>query len=151
MYKSIGFLSFTFLLTLGSFAFAQSPTDTLNAKQKDILKMLKASGGSEGTEVVLDQMFDSFKQFYSSVPDNWWEEMKNGFDVKELQFLVIPIYDKHFTHEEVKALIAFYESPIGRKFALTLPKITQEAYVIGQAYGKRVAEEVMNKLKEDGY
>lgn len=39
---------------------------------------------------------------------------------------VIAIYDKHFTHKEIKELIKFYKSPIGQKTLEKTQIITQE-------------------------
>jgi len=34
------------------------------------------------------------------------------------------LYDKYFTNEEIKGLIAFYESPIGKKTIQVLPALS---------------------------
>lgn len=39
----------------------------------------------------------------------------------------IPIYQKHFTKNDVDALVAFYETPTGQKLLKELPQITAEA------------------------
>ena len=38
---------------------------------------------------------------------------------------VVPIYDKYFTGEELKRLIAFYQSPLGRKVIAAMPLLLQ--------------------------
>ena len=48
--------------------------------------------------------------------------------------LIIPVYAKHFSTDELDALIAFYESPVGAKTVSVMPQITREAMQIGQAW-----------------
>ena len=37
--------------------------------------------------------------------------------------LLVPIYDKHWTDEDVKGLILFYETPLGQKMITVLPQV----------------------------
>ena len=62
---------------------------------------------------------------------------KEVFDVEvaELNKQLIPIYKKHFTQEDVKAIIAFYETPAGKKLAEQTPQITVESMQFTQTWG----------------
>jgi uncharacterized protein len=44
-----------------------------------------------------------------------------------MEELYYPLYDKHFTEAELKDLVAFHKSPIGRKFTQVTPQLMQEA------------------------
>ncbi|KHE14971.1 hypothetical protein OI71_11645 [Aeromonas hydrophila] len=50
---------------------------------------------------------------------------------------VAAIYRKHFTEAELKALIAFYQSPVGKKSLDTMPAIFQESSLVGQSLAER--------------
>ncbi|WP_323973541.1 DUF2059 domain-containing protein [Aeromonas hydrophila] len=50
---------------------------------------------------------------------------------------VAAIYRKHFTEAELKQLIAFYQSPIGKKSLDTMPAIFQESSLVGQSLAER--------------
>ena len=65
----------------------------------------------------------------------------------ELIDLIVPVYDRNLTHDDVKELIRFYQSPTGRKFVSVLPKITQESMVVGEKWGRELAMKVMAKLQ----
>ena len=65
--------------------------------------------------------------------------------------LVIPIYAKHFSHDEIKQLIAFYQSPIGKRLIEEQPAIAQEAMQVGQAWGQQIGQRIAQKLKDAGY
>src|SRR6266568_3956440 len=95
-------------------------------KQKDIRKLLKITGSGELGTQVMSQMVGSMKKAMPQVPEKFW-----GDFLKEVR-----------TDE----LIRFYESPTGKKFVSVLPKITQESMVVGEKWGRELAERVIKKL-----
>ena len=60
---------------------------------------------------------------------------------------LVAIYDKHFTHAEVKELLAFNQTPIGRKTLQVLPTIMSESLAAGQAWGQSLAPEVHQRIE----
>ena len=64
---------------------------------------------------------------------------------------MVPIYDKYYTEEEINQIIAFYNSPVGKKMISTMPLVMQESMAAGQAWGKQLAAKVAQELKENGY
>ncbi|WP_244142171.1 DUF2059 domain-containing protein [aff. Roholtiella sp. LEGE 12411] len=64
---------------------------------------------------------------------------------------LIPVYAKYFTNEDIKQMIAFYETPLGKKTISVLPQISQESAEIGQKYGIAAAKRALQKLEEEGY
>jgi hypothetical protein len=45
---------------------------------------------------------------------------------------MIGLYEKHFTPDEIKAMLAFYQTPVGRKTVQLMPEIMGEATAFGQ-------------------
>jgi hypothetical protein len=64
--------------------------------------------------------------------------------------MVVPIYDKHLSAEDVKGLIAFYESPLGQRTIEALPAIAREAYDAGAQRGREAGLRVMTRLATEG-
>ena len=59
------------------------------------------------------------------------------------------IYDKHFTHEEIKELIAFYGSPTGQKLLEETPALTKELMeIMVSKYLPEFQEKLSRKLNE---
>ncbi len=52
-----------------------------------------------------------------------------------------PIYANNFTNDELRELIAFYDSPIGRKLVEKQPILSQQGAALGQAWGQRIGQE----------
>ncbi len=59
-----------------------------------------------------------------------------------------PIYKKHFDVTDIDAMIAFYETPTGRKAIRKLPALMQESMMIGQAWGMEIGKLAMRRIKE---
>ena len=57
-----------------------------------------------------------------------------------------PVYDKYFTHQEIKELMAFYETPSGKKAILVLPTVINEAMGIGQGWGQALGPEIERRV-----
>lgn len=120
-------------------------------KAKDIRKLMDLSGAGINGVQVMETMLIQFKQSVPGVPDEFWEGVKKEVSVEALVELIVPVYEKHFTHQEVKQLIAFYETPVGKKLSATLPVVTQEAMEAGGKWGEEIAEKVLNDLRKKGY
>lgn len=133
-----------------TFSFSQEN----NSYKSSLTKLIQVSGSEAAYKGALDQMVSMFKQQQSNVPKEFWDEFtievnKNAID--QLVNLVLPIYQKHLTEADLLGVIAFYETPAGKKFAEKTPLITQESMLAGQEWGKQIGQKVVDRLKEKGY
>jgi hypothetical protein len=140
---------FLFAIALCTASAQQSAADS--AKKQDILTLLRLSGSAELGIQALDQMLTSFEEVFPEVPMEFWNDFRNEASASTLLDMMIPIYDKYYTHEDIRELIKFYESPVGRKMTETMPLILQESMEAGQEWGRDLGEKVMQRLKEKGY
>ena len=104
----------------------------------DIIKMQQVNGSAGSINAMYPQIVAQLKSVKPGVTDEQWAAVKKEvFDVEvaELSKQLIPIYKKHFTQEDVKAIIAFYESPVGKKLAEQTPLITVESMQLTQTWG----------------
>ena len=65
---------------------------------------------------------------------------------QSLVALVIPIYDRHFSDEDLKGLIAFYESPLGKKAVAVLPQVVAESQEAGGQWGQELSRKCMEEV-----
>ena len=101
----------------------------------DIVKMQQLNGSADA---MFSQIVMQFKSVKPGVTDEQWAAVKKDVydvEVAELNKQLIPVYKKHFTQEEVLAIIAFYESPTGKKLAEKTPLIAGESMQSAQAWG----------------
>jgi hypothetical protein len=82
---------------------------------------------------------------------DFWDEFNKEVNAATLIDLVLPIYDKYFTDDDIVQLIAFYQSPVGKKVVEKLPVIMQESMQVGSEWGKQLSEKILERLKQKGY
>ena len=122
-----------------------------NTKIQDIHKMLVLSGSGKNAIQVMRQMLRYQQEANPEVPKEFWEEFMNEVDPNELIELIAPIYARYFSHEDVKAMIRFYESPVGKKLVSVQPLITRDSMSAGQQWGMAIGRKIARKLQEKGY
>jgi hypothetical protein len=124
-----------------------APADDTAAKRQDIRKLLEVTGSAKLGQQVLAQMVQTFKSSNPKVPEEFWDQVMKEFDSGTMIDLVVPVYEKHLTHEDVKGMLAFYESPLGQKLIAVTPAITQESMQAGQQWGLEIARRIQQRLE----
>jgi hypothetical protein len=81
--------------------------------------------------------------------DAFVADYQKKFNADEVTGQLAGIYDKHFTADEIKGLLQFYGSPLGRKFAVEMPKINSEIESANHAVSTRVASDVLRGLPNE--
>lgn len=111
--------------------------------------------GSEAVyKAVIDQMIVTLKTQKPGVPESVWNEFGEMFTKaasEDILDMLFPIYQKNLTEDDLKATIAFYETPAGQKLALKTPLIARESMQAGQEWGMKIGQKFVDKLKEKGY
>jgi hypothetical protein len=134
-------------------------------KRANIEALLKDTGMlgnmSRMIDLLIPQIIGSLKKQNQEIPDAVWdeftglcaEEMKRS--LPELEDPVIAIYDANFSADEIKQLVAFYQSPVGRKIVIQLPQLMQQSVAMGQSWGQqaeaRAVERIRAAAKQKGY
>ena len=113
--------------------------------------LIELSGGADMGVMVFENMMMSFRDTFPDVPGEFWDGMVDVVETDDLMDILVPIYRKHFTAEDVAGLIRFYESPLGRKLIETQPDMVQESMSAGETWGERIAQEVVDRMIADGY
>jgi len=126
------------------------------AKEHDIRQLLNDMGAGKLGAQMMDQMFGAMRtSMKQEVPEKVWDELiaetKVEFSPEKLIELVVPIYDKHYTHDEIRQLISFYESPLGRKVTSVTPLLAQESFDTGVAHARIVLQRFNERLRSKGY
>lgn len=113
-------------------------------------ELLRVTGAGELGIRMMNQMIDVQRQTLPDVPDKFWHDFMAEVDPDDLNRLVVPVYARHFTVEEMESMIAFYRTPTGQKLISKLPVITEESMAVGRRWGMELGLRIARKLKEDG-
>ena len=142
-------ISALFLLTF-ALSFGQ-----VDAEYKVTLKkMFEVSGSEETYKTVIKQMVSMFRTQFSQVSEEIWNDLEEEFlqtSLDDLVDMLVPVYSRHLTIDDLQKIIEFYYTPAGKKYAEKTPLITQESMEIGQQWGMKIGQDFQNRIKEKGY
>jgi Spy/CpxP family protein refolding chaperone len=126
------------------------------AKEKDIRRLLEMTGAKQRMSLTIDGMEKSVRPLMerSLPPGDYRDKLIEAFfarfhsklDLEQQLDLAVPLYDKAFSDEEIKGLIAFYETPLGRKLASTSPQLTSEMMEAGRKWGEQLGRTTMAEV-----
>lgn len=120
-------------------------------KEKSIRTLLALTGSAKLGQQVMDQIIETFRRGSTNAPPAFWDEMRRKLKADEMVDMIVPIYARYYSKQELDQLITFYRSPIGRKVAATLPMIVRESMAVGQQWGRAKAQEVIAEMKKRNY
>jgi hypothetical protein len=90
------------------------------------------------------------KKVSPDVPPRFWDELLKEVDSNKFAELLVPIYASLFTDEELSGLIAFYETPLGKKLIASTPQIISASRDAGAKYGEELAQKVITRMRAEG-
>jgi hypothetical protein len=128
-------------------------------KEADIRQLMDVTGANDLGQQLMTAGIAQFRASVTeSQPDNpratqfadaFALRFQKHFDPHSLTETVIPIYDKHLSSEDLKQLLAYYQSPFGKRMLKVLPEVAHESQVAGFQLGQKAAQETMEELKVD--
>jgi len=140
----------------GSASPGQSKIDP--AKEADIHRLVDLAGTKTAMTQIIDGMEKNMRPWVtSSLPEGEYREklvdlfLEKFHDhlIAEIPRLVdsaVPLYDKYFSHEDIKGLIRFYETPLGQKALSALPKLSMEIQGEGMKLGEKLGRQSMMEV-----
>jgi len=144
-------LFFTMLILISSQSIAQESILEQKALEDDIRELLIVSNAAKLGDQMLDQIFNAYEKMIPNVPPELWQKARSEMRAEEFTELVIPIYAKHFDRKDIKGIITFYKSPIGKKLIDNQGAMMKESMAIGLEWGKEVSRKIESDLKSKGY
>ena len=117
-------------------------------KRQEIEKLLTVTGMTNLMDQMKGQMINSLRSTMPNVPADFWTKFEAKMDSGQLISKLIPVYDKYYTLEDLRAVNAFYQSPTGQKLLSTLPSVMQEGMQIGQKWGQEIAQAAAKEAEE---
>ncbi|PLK43845.1 DUF2059 domain-containing protein [Emticicia sp. TH156] len=138
------------LILLFLFVSFASLAQNNEAKIKDIKHFLVVSGAINAVKVTIENMVNSMKNSATNnnLPEGFLDEFKKEINYQEFVELYIPIYDKHFSHQEIRDMIIFYETPTGKKLVEKTPMLLTESMNAGREWGQKMGIKVYEKMQK---
>ncbi len=140
-----------FILCLSTAFFAELKAQ--ETPEEKVERMLELTGSKQQFDMVITQMIDLQRDGYGSIlGDDFFNEFEKrakdeGF--AEISKGLTPVYLKHFSAQEIDALIKFYESDIGKSLVEKTPMIMKESMAIGAEWGRKIGEEIVGTIRAE--
>ena len=139
-----------FLLSLGAWpaAIAQQANEIDPAFRADIVRMLELTVSDQMAETVFQQVKATLQPLMPEAGDEFWDQMKAEIDTSALNSRLAPVYARHLTHEDVQGVVAFYESPAGRRYLAAYPQIFTESMQVASQWSQEVYQRVERRIEQ---
>lgn len=135
------FLSAICFLAINSAVAADASSESIRAL------MNKIGAGEIGVQVA-NQMLPPLKKAIPEAPEEFWQDVMKEIQPDALIDLVIPIYQKYLSQEDIDNLSAFYDTETGKKFIRVQPAIMNESMQLGREWGREIATKIIESYKE---
>jgi hypothetical protein len=142
------------LLILATPLLAQQ-NSTQSEKTANIDRLLKLVNVEKLQQSMMEQLMGLMKQSFDpqSLENESNRKILSRFsdllkeEMLKIDFTAInrEFYDKYFSNDEILGLIAFYESPIGKKTLQILPALQTEATNRGAEFGQQAALKALDR------
>jgi uncharacterized protein len=115
--------------------------DSLQVTLDAVKKQMRNSAEDQFREKILDPSPEQLKSLQAIV-DETFGDLSADDMIKD----VVPVYQKHLTRSDVRALVAFYSSPAGQKILREQPAMIRESMQAAGASQQKKMEKVLAKL-----
>lgn len=117
---------------------------------QDAMRYFELNGTEQQYNAAIDQMFDLLKRQYTdkNVPEATWKELKGikPAALNNIKSLLVSAYRGNFSHEDMKELIAFYESETGQQFVTDRTKLSNDQQnELSAFYDSQVGQKVQHQ------
>ncbi|NJB72680.1 hypothetical protein GGR42_003171 [Saonia flava] len=116
---------------------------------ENVAQYLESNGTKEQYEYAYDELLKMLKTQYPKTEENkkGWDFLEENKEksVSDMLTVLVPIYTSHFTKDEVKTMLNFYQSAAGKQLVLDRSKMTESQKSAFTTYnstelGKKIAE-----------
>ncbi|MBW2416679.1 MAG: DUF2059 domain-containing protein [Deltaproteobacteria bacterium] len=150
------------VLVLSGGAAGGTVTPEYRAVATELMELTGAAELSEQIGAAVTAQFSmALRQTYPDISPRAYEiveetvrEMLRQGMATELADEAVNVYARYFTEQDLRELLEFYRSPVGRKVIENMPAVMAESMQVGQRWAERISpklqEELQKRLKAAG-
>ena len=131
--------------------------DLTPEKKADIQKLMEVTGaqalGQQMSDQIMLQIANSIRARNPRVPQRTLDIVREEVsaiikdNLPAFTEMVMPAYHKHFTHDDIKALLQFYSTDLGQRLIRTTPGLMMDSMRAGGEWAKSLQPELERRLK----
>jgi hypothetical protein len=118
--------------------------------EAQVRKLLETIGVGKMLSQMNTQMAGVMRQSLPCVPAGYWQGFVDASATDQLIGTMVPVYQKHFTAEDIEGLQKFYASPLGQKVITEMPVTLAEGTQAGRQWGQQRGAQMIAALKQKG-
>jgi hypothetical protein len=113
------------------------------AFKKDVMKLVELSGSTGSMKAAKDQIL-------KMIPQDKQAAFSKDFDaaMPSLYEKMTKIYMEVYTKEDIKGILAFYETPVGKKMATKSGLLVEKCMTAGQEWAAETVQGMMMKYMQ---
>ncbi len=155
-YRSIRLAGIAAMLALaGTVAHAQQPSAAAMATAKEIVNVTGSTtlfnplipGVIEQAKVLFLQQNPALSKDLNEISTKLRNDLMPRFE--ELVNEVARNYATRFNEQELKELLAFYKSPVGRKLIVEQPQVVDGSMKFAQTWANALSDQVIAKMRDE--
>jgi hypothetical protein len=120
------------------------------ASEEQVRQLMDVVGVGKMLAQMNAQAVTTLQQSMPCVSPDFWQ---NYMDASQTQLFIgrlVPVYQHHFTADELDGLLKFYRSPLGQKVINEMPTTMAEANQAGQQWSHERSAQMISELKQMG-
>lgn len=121
----------------------------MSDKIENIKELLKLNGGVNSFHDSAITIIDAIKHLVPNFDQEKFTIEDLNSIISGIEDQVIPIYDKHFTNEEILGIIEFFKTDVGNSYLHKMSVVALETMQIGNKYGELVYNKLVEIAKKD--
>jgi uncharacterized protein len=118
------------------------------ATEKTIRLLLETTGSGTLGKQMIQQLLPAMKIMAPNATEEFWVEFMKEVNPDDIIALSVPVYQKHFSEEDLLETIAFYKTPAGQRLIAKLPTVVQESTLVGQQWGQELAKRTIERAQK---
>jgi hypothetical protein len=141
-------------ISLAAQDFAPQPSPSALQVAKQIVN-IRVSGMFES---ILPEAVETTKGMFMAINFMWAKDLNETAEVVQKQYepraaelidQCARIFAAHFTEQELRDLLSFYQSPLGKKALIEEPRVVDESLSYAQTWADHLREEVAISMRAE--
>ncbi len=150
--RSLNHLLVLSLVCIGAVSVSRPARAQSAEKAVLIRRLLALTKAAELAVTAMEATVPAQRAANPRIPKEFWDEFmaRARKDMPRFIDMLVPVYDSHFSKQQLEQLLAFYESPLGKHLTKVQPEIAVQSSQVGQKWGAELGAAVGQDLQKRG-
>jgi len=115
-------------------------------KEAEIRKYLENTGVRENMKTAFSRILDTYRKKYPDLPADFWTQAESDSNLDDFVSRLVPVYAHYYSLDDLKAINAFYDTPVGQRMKQAQPQIVGASMLVGRQWGREMGAKIMSGI-----